>query len=61
MAELEREILIDARPETIWPFLTDPEQLARWQGVAAEIDPRPGGIHRVALGGGRHPAAGEYV
>ncbi len=61
MAELEREILIDARPETIWPFLTDPEQLARWQGVDAEIDPRPGGIHRVALGGGRHQAAGEYV
>jgi carbon monoxide dehydrogenase subunit G len=24
MAELVREIMIDATPETIWPFLTDP-------------------------------------
>ncbi|MEY2433540.1 MAG: hypothetical protein QOC92_3265, partial [Acidimicrobiaceae bacterium] len=27
MAELVREIMIDASPETIWPFLTEPEML----------------------------------
>ena len=42
MAELVREIMIDATPETIWPFLTDPERHVEWLGTVAEIDPRPG-------------------
>ena len=29
MAELVREIMIDATPETIWPFLIEPEQARR--------------------------------
>jgi uncharacterized protein YndB with AHSA1/START domain len=28
MAELVREIMIEATPETIWPFLTEPDHLA---------------------------------
>jgi uncharacterized protein YndB with AHSA1/START domain len=60
MAELVREIMIDATPETIWPFLTDPEKHVEWEGTVAEIDPRPGGIHRVLVAG-QHQAAGEYV
>ena len=43
MAELVREIMIDATPETIWPFLTDPKRHVEWLGTVAEIDPRPGG------------------
>jgi uncharacterized protein YndB with AHSA1/START domain len=60
MAELVREILIDATPETIWPFLTEPGKHTEWEGTVAEIDPRPGGIYRVLVGG-EHQSAGEYV
>ena len=60
MAELVREIMIDASPETIWPFLTEPEMLVEWHGTVAEIDPRPGGVYRVLVAG-QHQSAGEYV
>ena len=39
MAELVREIMIDATPETIWPFLTEPDRHVEWEGTVAEIDP----------------------
>ncbi len=60
MAELVREIVIDAAPETIWPFLTDPERHVEWMGTVATIDPRPGGVYRVLVGG-KHQAGGEFV
>jgi uncharacterized protein YndB with AHSA1/START domain len=60
MAELVREIMIDASPETIWPFLTDPERHVEWLGTVADIDPRPGGVFRVLVGG-KHASSGEYV
>jgi uncharacterized protein YndB with AHSA1/START domain len=60
MAELVREIVIDATPETIYPFLTVPERHLEWEGTEVEIDPRPGGIYRVLIAG-EHQAAGEYV
>jgi uncharacterized protein YndB with AHSA1/START domain len=60
MAELTREVVIDARPATIFPFLVDPEQHLRWMGTEAELDARPGGAYRVLVQG-RHPSAGEFV
>ena len=60
MAELVREIMIEATPETIWPFLTEPDQLVQWHGTVAEIDPRPGGIYRVLVAG-QFQSAGQYV
>jgi uncharacterized protein YndB with AHSA1/START domain len=60
MGELVREIMIDATPETIWPFLTEPERHVEWLGTVADIDPRPGGVYRVLVGG-QHQSAGEYV
>lgn len=60
MAELVREITIDATPETIWPFLTEPAKHVEWQGTVAELDPRPGGVHRVLVGG-KFQASGEYL
>ena len=60
MAQLVREIMIEATPETIWPFLTEPDSLVGWHGTVAEIDPRPGGIYRVLVAG-QHQSAGEYV
>jgi uncharacterized protein YndB with AHSA1/START domain len=60
MAELVREIVIDATAETVWPFLTEPESHLQWMGTEAELDPRPGGAYRVLVGG-KHPAVGEFV
>jgi len=51
MAELAREIMIDATPETIWPYLTEPDKHVDWCGTVAELDPRPGGIYRVFMAG----------
>jgi uncharacterized protein YndB with AHSA1/START domain len=60
MATLEREILIDASPETIFGLLTDPEKHLLWEGTEVELDPRPGGVYRVMIAG-QHLAAGEFV
>jgi uncharacterized protein YndB with AHSA1/START domain len=60
MAELVREIMIDATPETIWPFLSEPGHHIEWEGTVADIDPRPGGIYRVLVAG-KFQSAGEYV
>jgi uncharacterized protein YndB with AHSA1/START domain len=60
-AAVEREIRIQARPETIFPFFTDPELMVRWMGRSAEVDPRPGGIYRVDFDGGSRVARGEYI
>jgi uncharacterized protein YndB with AHSA1/START domain len=60
MAELLREVVMDASPATIFPFLVDPAQHVRWIGTEAELDPQPGGIYQVLVNG-RHPAVGEFV
>ena len=57
---VERQVRIAARPETIFPFLTDPEKMVRWKGTSATLDARPGGIYRVNVTG-RDIARGEYV
>lgn len=58
--DLVREIMIDATPETIYPFLTVPEKHMEWEGTVVELDPRPGGIYRVLVHG-EYQAAGEFV
>jgi uncharacterized protein YndB with AHSA1/START domain len=60
MAQLEREILIDASPETIFELLTDADKHTAWMGSDAELDPRPGGTYRVQVGG-KHPGVGEFL
>ena len=54
------EVRIKARPETIFPFFTDPELLLRWKGVSCEIEPRAGGLYRCNVNG-NDVAEGEYV
>jgi len=60
MAELSCEIVIDATPAIIFPYLTDPELHVQWMGTTATLDPRPGGDWRV-LAGGVHPGVGTFV
>jgi uncharacterized protein YndB with AHSA1/START domain len=56
--ELEKRFGVS--PEEIFPFLVEPERYVKWQGVEAELDPRPGGIFRVRLDE-RSVASGEFV
>ena len=60
MEDLVREIVIDATPETVFPFLVDPEKHVEWVGTEAELDPRPGGTYRVLVAG-QHQSAGQFV
>jgi uncharacterized protein YndB with AHSA1/START domain len=53
------EVLVDAAPETIFPFFIDPEKMVRWKGTVADLDARPGGVFSVdvthqALARGRY-------
>jgi uncharacterized protein YndB with AHSA1/START domain len=41
---IEHEVRIEARPETVFGFFTDPARLVSWMGTDATLDPRPGGI-----------------
>ena len=57
---VEIELRINARPETVFQYFTDPKRILQWQGFKAELDPRPGGIYRVDMHG-RDVARGEYL
>lgn len=39
----ETSVWIDAPPDRVFPFFTDPARLTRWLGHAAELEPVPGG------------------
>jgi uncharacterized protein YndB with AHSA1/START domain len=51
---------LDALPEDVFGFLTDPARYATWMGRAADLDARPGGVYRVEIDE-RTVALGEYV
>ena len=57
---LRSEIRIEAPPEVVFPYFTDPTRMVHWMGVAALLDPRPGGTFRVEANG-RDVVLGEYV
>lgn len=57
---LERELIIAARPETLFPYFVDPDKLVRWMGKTAELDPRPGGLFRIDYNG-EDVVRGEYL
>jgi uncharacterized protein YndB with AHSA1/START domain len=59
-ADVELEMVVAASPDVVFAHFTDPERMLRWKGIAAELDPRPGGIYRVDMNG-RDVARGEYV
>ena len=51
---------IDAEPELVWRYWTDPGRLCRWWASSARLDPRPGGEYHADLGGGA-VMVGEFV
>jgi uncharacterized protein YndB with AHSA1/START domain len=57
---IEREIHIGARPETVFPYFTDPERMRRWMGRTIDLDPQPGGTFRVDYNG-EDIARGTFV
>jgi uncharacterized protein YndB with AHSA1/START domain len=59
-AAVEREIRVDAAPETVFDFFTDPDKMIQWMGRHAELEPSPGGTFRVDING-RDIASGAYV
>lgn len=57
---VEQTLRISARPETVWQYWTDPQRMCEWWGVAAELDPNPGGACRVEMDGGP-VMRGEFI
>jgi uncharacterized protein YndB with AHSA1/START domain len=53
---------IRAAPERVYGFFTDPSLWARWQGTAANVDARPGGLLQVVMGlDGSGLAEGRFI
>jgi uncharacterized protein YndB with AHSA1/START domain len=50
MAELNKSIWIDAPPEVVFEYFTNPQKMELWCGKSAQLDPVPGGIYRVDMG-----------
>ena len=57
---LEVSVHIAARPETVFPYFTDPERFVQWMGTSATLDAVPGGAYRVGMRDGVE-AAGEFL
>jgi uncharacterized protein YndB with AHSA1/START domain len=55
-----REVRVEAAPEIVFAFFTDPERMVRWLGAAATLDPRPGGVFKLDTRAG-YFLEGEYV
>src|SRR4051794_33126100 len=46
---VEHEVRVAARPETVFSYFTDPVKMVQWMGAEATLDPRPGGVCRIAF------------
>jgi uncharacterized protein YndB with AHSA1/START domain len=59
VAEVRKEIWIDAPPEAVYPYLVERELATAWMGDESWNDPRPGGVFRLDIRG--HLVSGEFV
>src|ERR1044071_9533029 len=57
---LDRTVVIQATPSTVFGFLTDTPRWAAWWGAGSEIDARPGGRMKICYPGGNE-ATGEVL
>ncbi len=55
-----RERQVQAPPSKVYSYLTDSERWAKWQGIAAHHDPRPGGLFSIRMPAGS-TARGEFI
>ena len=56
----ERQVRIEASPETIFSFFVDEQKMLRWMGTDCGMDPRPGGSYRLHVTPG-NVTVGSYV
>jgi len=57
---IERQIFIDASPETVFSFLVDSRLMVHWIGISHSLDARPGGIFQIEVSRG-NVACGVYT
>ncbi|MEP6667241.1 MAG: SRPBCC domain-containing protein [Nocardioidaceae bacterium] len=57
---LEVSVHIEAAPETVFGFFTDPTRYTKWMGSEATIEAVPGGLYRVHMRDGVE-AVGQFV
>lgn len=57
---LEVSVTVDAEPETVFAYFTDPARYVQWMGSSAMLDATPGGIYRVRMSDGVE-TAGEFI
>jgi uncharacterized protein YndB with AHSA1/START domain len=55
-----QDVRIDADPDVVFDFLVDGDQMVRWMGVSAKLDPIPGGQFRIDVNG-RDIAIGQFL
>ena len=55
-----RELVLPASAERAFEMFVDPEQLVRWIGISADLDPRPGGRFRFEVVPGQF-CEGQYI
>ena len=49
---IEQTVRIDAPPELVWSFWTDPDRITEWWGTGTAFDVEPGGALRIELADG---------
>ncbi len=54
------ELELDAPPDAVWRLWTEPDQIVRWMGDVATLQPWPGGTFRLEYQSG-DAVAGEFV
>ena len=59
-APFTQELHIEATPEVVYSYFTDPLKMARWMGIDHKLDPVPGGEYRVDING-RDVAVGQFL
>ena len=57
---LEVSVHIEATPDAVFQYFTDPTKYVQWMGTAARITSTPGGEYRVRMRDGVE-TAGEFV
>jgi len=58
--DVVHELVLPAPVEQVFDMFTDPRQLARWIGISADLQPRPGGRFRFEVTLGQF-CEGQYV